>query len=63
MSALPAEAGCSGEDPAFVDPRWSKLVNRFLLAAMKERSRAKPQYLRTFFQFAQDLYPEGEPWK
>ncbi|MCA1961485.1 MAG: hypothetical protein LDL33_11895 [Desulfomonile sp.] len=62
-AGLAAEASCPSENPAFADPRWSKLANRFLLAAMKERSRARPQYLSAFFQYAQDLYPEGEPWK
>ena len=51
------------EDRMFMDPRWVQLVNRFILATLKQRARQKPRYLSEFLQCAQDLYPEGEPWK
>lgn len=53
----------SAEDSVFADPRWTELANRFILATLKQRARQKPRHLSDFLQYAQDLYPEGEPWK
>lgn len=62
MAEYTTDVPGADDDETFADPRWIRLMNRFVLATLKQRARQKPRYLSTFLQYAQELYPEGEPW-